>query len=1072
MLTATPLHNRLWDLYSLIDLLSVARGHENPFGTEGIFARRFIADDRSRARKLNQRTKEEFRSIVYGYMSRIRRGDANLHFPNRVVQLHRVQPTQEEQHLIAMLAKPVRELRNRYSQIGILQSLTSSPDALRSRLKNMARNGTFPAEVAGPIIQFIEKMPRSAKLQGLATLVDSLIAERPDDWRMVIFTGSRETQTTIQDYLLQRRIPVGIINGDSGPRNQETIRKFWKTPHECRVIVSTEAGSEGVNLQAANVLVNYDLPWNPMIVEQRIGRIQRLASEHANVCIFNIILDGTFEEFIVGRLMEKLQLASHAIGDVESLLEAAGLDDDEESSAKSFEEKILDLVVAALAGKNVEAATRKAAQSIDQAKTVLESEEHMINETLGGMDGAEYVGPRAPTLPPLERSMEAIEFVETALRASGARVVMQAPGIYLCERDGKSEQIQIAQDANGHFDGDGPLYAPGSTAFERLVGGIVAAGIHVIEDEDRDPLERAQGIARQWAESLGAAFSKCSVDTVYRSTQGKALVRVRATVAHDSYERLVEVPCSAAEHTGAVKASGLDPLPEVIRIPAALGINARALTEDAASDAGIAEFCRFYSQRKAEELRAAGEDERKRKKLEDEFTPRLEFDLAALEGKVHRTVTLSLGYTFEDSPEYTTTLTVVPRTGEVLQPPPLAACEKSGRRAPQTCLAECAISGARVLRHFLRQSELSGRLGLPEHTTLCSVTEKRALSDEVELSDVTGMLVSRDLLKSSAVSGKRAEPSEFARCAFTGSECLVSELLTSEVSGKVYRSDQVTQSIVSGKRGHNQEFVSCYETRQPLLAVEVERCAATGKLVRPGILEPCAVTGERVLPSELERSAASGKRAHKRHFVTSSLSGARLLESEATLSVAGAYCAPREAKVCAWSGQLTHPDDLVVCDLTGLAVRAEYATGGRLQILQGLLDQIQRPAERTDLWRAVEAKVSPALKVRHCQVETAQVSPDGERLAVSVRVPAYWGLTTEHAGCLDTGRCARRSRGAWEAQGRKMVRSVVPSIVLCFLTTLAIVRHWRLISGERKLLPSPKLRAGSLQPKCECGCRT
>ena len=75
----------------------------------------------------------------------------------------------------------------------------------------------------------------------------------------------------------------------------------------------------------ANVLVNYDLPWNPMIVEQRIGRIQRLASEHANVGIFNITLRGTFEEYIVGRLMEKLQTATSAIGDIEALLEGAGV---------------------------------------------------------------------------------------------------------------------------------------------------------------------------------------------------------------------------------------------------------------------------------------------------------------------------------------------------------------------------------------------------------------------------------------------------------------------------------------------------------------------------------------------------------------------------------------------------------------------------------------------------------------------------------------------------------------------------------------------------------------------------
>src|SRR6201997_4931177 len=119
------------------------------------------------------------------------------------------------------------------------------------------------------------------------------------------------------------------MTGDSGERNQRTIAKFKKLMPEIHAIVSTEAGSEGVNLQVANVLVNYDLPWNPMIVEQRIGRIQRLASEHASVSILNIILKGTFEEYIVGRLMEKLQMAAHAIGDIESLLEASGIDDED-----------------------------------------------------------------------------------------------------------------------------------------------------------------------------------------------------------------------------------------------------------------------------------------------------------------------------------------------------------------------------------------------------------------------------------------------------------------------------------------------------------------------------------------------------------------------------------------------------------------------------------------------------------------------------------------------------------------------------------------------------------------------
>src|SRR5688500_10511533 len=70
----------------------------------------------------------------------------------------------------------------------------------------------------------------------------------------------------------------------------------------------------------------------------------------------------------------------------------------------------------------------------------------------------------------------------------------------------------------------------------------------------------ARSRAGAWVASMGAVLSKCDVDTVYRSTEGTALLRVRATVAHDSYERLVEVPCSPSEHTTAGKPAALDPV--------------------------------------------------------------------------------------------------------------------------------------------------------------------------------------------------------------------------------------------------------------------------------------------------------------------------------------------------------------------------------------------------------------------------------------------------------------------------------------------------------------------------------
>jgi superfamily II DNA/RNA helicase len=169
------------------------------------------------------------------------------------------------------------------AQISILQALISSPHALLSQLKKMADNETVPKSLVTKVEEIVSRIPVTAKLRGLATLVDKLRAEQSERWRVVIFTTRRETQTTIEAFLQMRGISCGLINGDSGSRNQQTLARFRKDPPEIHAIVSTEAGAEGVNLQTANVPVNFDLPWNPMIVEQRIGRIQRLTA--SNECL-------------------------------------------------------------------------------------------------------------------------------------------------------------------------------------------------------------------------------------------------------------------------------------------------------------------------------------------------------------------------------------------------------------------------------------------------------------------------------------------------------------------------------------------------------------------------------------------------------------------------------------------------------------------------------------------------------------------------------------------------------------------------------------------------------------------
>jgi hypothetical protein len=447
-------------------------------------------------------------------------------------------------------------------------------------------------------------------------------------------------------------------------------------------------------------------------------------------------------------------------------------------------------------------------------------------------------------------------------------------------------------------------------------------------------------------------------------------------------------------------------------------------------DEGVTEFCRFYVDRRKQELTATGDDLRKRKKVEDDFTPRLEAHLVGLEGSVRRQLSVKCTFELGTGHEYSSTIDLIPSEGRITKSPELSPCSRSETIAPRNCLARCEMSGSQVLKHLPVRSEVSNRLALPEFVGTCAVSGNRALRDELEQSSVTHQIVLRSLLKTSELSAKRAEAQFFGQCEFTGIQVLEDELATSQVSGKKYRKDKQQRSIVTRKTGYVDEFILCAETRLPLLAEEAERCAVTNKVVVPGLLVRCEATGKKVLPVLLEKSDATGKVALKQLFVSSSISGARLLEEESIASATGKHCLQKEAKLYIWSGKKCHPDDLRTCQLTHVSVHFEFVTANseiRLESLLNLLNGLRRKTDKQELWASIAADMSQILGGR-AQVEAAGLSPSGEHLAVCLETKNWLGLRTRQAGLLcaisdheAVGRIVIGKRGTQEWELEKVI---------------------------------------------------
>ncbi len=148
------------------------------------------------------------------------------------------------------------------------------------------------------------------KVEPLLEIIDDLFAEDRQR-KVIIFTEFVATQSYLVKLLKDRGYSTSILNGSMSIEERNAVLQEFKT--ETDILISTDAGGEGLNLQFSNCIINYDLPWNPMKIEQRIGRVDRIGQQR-DVIVYNFILADTVENRVKAVLEEKLSVILKEIG--------------------------------------------------------------------------------------------------------------------------------------------------------------------------------------------------------------------------------------------------------------------------------------------------------------------------------------------------------------------------------------------------------------------------------------------------------------------------------------------------------------------------------------------------------------------------------------------------------------------------------------------------------------------------------------------------------------------------------------------------------------------------------------
>lgn len=361
VLSGTPLENRLDELYSVVQFIDDRRlGPGFRF-----FNKHRMVDEKGKV--LGYKNLSELRETLKPVLLRRTRESVRLELPPRTTEIMRIAPTDEQ-----------RELHRTHMQV--VASITSKKfisemDLLRLQkallMCRMAADSTFLVDK--------QKPGYSTKLAYLDELFERLFEEQGR--KVVLFSEWTTMLDLITEQLKKRKLDFVRLDGGVPQKQRQALVHKFQTDPNCKLFLTTNAGSVGLNLQAANTVVNVDLPWNPAVLEQRIARAHRMGQKQ-EVQVFVLVTEETIEENLLATIAAKKDLALAAL-DVESEIDQVDL-----SSGMEELKSRLEVLLGARPEAPIDESARQAAE--ESTRTREESHRDRVAAAGGELLGAAF----------------------------------------------------------------------------------------------------------------------------------------------------------------------------------------------------------------------------------------------------------------------------------------------------------------------------------------------------------------------------------------------------------------------------------------------------------------------------------------------------------------------------------------------------------------------------------------------------------------------------------------------------------------------------------------------------------